>query len=600
MRSSIKILIGSVLILVSAFSFGIPKASADVIGGIGSFLGCSAGGIGGGYVAGLIEKGISELGKSIPGLGALGGIIGGSGAVPVTDEKLIKKETRSDVLARCAARELLSSISGRSIEIARTNGRDGGATWITNWRNLSVQGQNRGEGIFRAILSNTNLCPHLSSDVKSLFGANSRISLGRLNIRVGDLQPFTTSAACTMPRGFSLEKYSEDFAGNGGWAAFSRLVEPQNNMYGILNKSIAQLGQQVAIEQAADANEASAGQGFLGTRGTSACLLKSNNTCIMYADVKTPGSILAGSVNNANKAELDWIVSSDEISELIATGVEILFNRMRDLSNPNEGDYVIPGEINLPTPTTPTPTGPVDGVACVTNSFKGSESTILGHLETIKATAKNSVFPSGPAFTSISFLLTTLKGERAALIDADQTGAIESIESLIISIEDLGSFIFQSTNKNSASFQIQIDNYVSALKTEVEALADLDSCFGVTPPGGEPASLLSAIQTERAKYGNSVTLAQLGTLLNTVAWNNRDAGWGLSRKTGGNKCPSPVGDIACDVLHHQPTNTLYDVFVGATNNGPGGETIPGPADPTWSNIGPPQSADRVWVAPVQP
>ncbi len=50
------------------------------------------------------------------------------------------------------------------------------------------------------------------------------------------------------------------------------------------------------------------------------------------------------------------------------------------------------------------------------------------------------------------------------------------------------------------------------------------------PPGGQPASLLTDVQTERAKYGTPMSPAELGTLLNTVAWNNRSAGWGLSRK----------------------------------------------------------------------
>jgi hypothetical protein len=113
-----------------------------------------------------------------------------------------------------------------------------------------------------------------------------------------------------------------------------------------------------------------------------------------------------------------------------------------------------------------------------------------------------------------------------------------------------------------------------------------------TPPptGSQPTSLLSQLQTERNKYGATMTAGEIGGLLNAVAWNNRSAGWGLSGKTFGNRCPSPAGEIACDILHHQPTNTLYDVLIGA-------DPDVGPATPTWNITSNP---GRPWVAPVQP
>jgi hypothetical protein len=106
-------------------------------------------------------------------------------------------------------------------------------------------------------------------------------------------------------------------------------------------------------------------------------------------------------------------------------------------------------------------------------------------------------------------------------------------------------------------------------------------------------SLLPEIKAERAKIAGVPSEEQLAEMLNAIAWRNRAAGWGLSRKEGGNRCVSPlVGSIACDILHHKPTNTLYDVF-GAVGD-------VGGTRPQFDPLGPPASPDRVWVAPVDP
>ncbi len=127
-----------------------------------------------------------------------------------------------------------------------------------------------------------------------------------------------------------------------------------------------------------------------------------------------------------------------------------------------------------------------------------------------------------------------------------------------------------------------------------------DTGTGGTGGGGTAAtSLLGDLQNERIKYPSSLASlctnptglepasCPLGNILNTVAWNNATNGWGLSSKTSGHRCPSPAGEIACDILGHKPTNTIYDTFIDAENA----------ATPMWNYIG---TAPRPWVAPVQP
>ena len=131
---------------------------------------------------------------------------------------------------------------------------------------------------------------------------------------------------------------------------------------------------------------------------------------------------------------------------------------------------------------------------------------------------------------------------------------------------------------------------------------DIGGGGDTTPPppsGSPPASLQSQLAAEKAKY-SATDLATcdksgqvlepascpMGKILNTVAWNNRNAGWGLSRKNGAHRCSSPAGSIACDVLVNKPTNRWYDVFSWP--------------NVTWNEIAPNTDTDRAWVAPAQP
>ena len=104
-------------------------------------------------------------------------------------------------------------------------------------------------------------------------------------------------------------------------------------------------------------------------------------------------------------------------------------------------------------------------------------------------------------------------------------------------------------------------------------------------------NLIETVRQVRAQFGGTLTHEECALLSNAVAWRHRGTGWGLSRKTGGTRGRLPNGtEIAHDILHHQPSNELVDILIAA------GEA----STPTWNPVGPPQSADRTWVAPVDP
>ncbi|KKR02607.1 MAG: hypothetical protein UT29_C0001G0087 [Candidatus Yanofskybacteria bacterium GW2011_GWA1_39_13] len=351
-----------ILIYPNNTAFAAPTVGSISVGAA-RFGACSIGGKISPYLSQVLDDGYKNLNKGInkiiaripglsriPGIGGLaGGVLGGD-SVPVNDaglntiqSRLLAKETSGDIATRCASMEVLNFMNTSINDLARNSGRNGGASWIRNWRNFQTDSQYRGEGIFRAMLSNTKLCDYFSGDLKGLFGATTPTAAPR-NTRTGNLDPYALRANCTMPSGFNLTNYQNDFSGNGGWNAFSRMLEPQNNYYGALFGALDEVSKQRSLEESADLNQVIANRGFTGRSGGNAAESCSSRDpsgkCLSYNDIKTPGSVIADSIAASIKTELDVAVSADEISELISTATDVLINRLKDLGNPNEGEYL--------------------------------------------------------------------------------------------------------------------------------------------------------------------------------------------------------------------------------------------------------------------
>ncbi len=147
-----------------------------------------------------------------------------------------------------------------------------------------------------------------------------------------------------------MQNYQSDFSGNGGWGTWNRLLEPQNNYYGALFGSLDEANAQRGIEQSGDINEALAGSGYTSIRG--ACqdqLAGTGNTgpsqpsqarCAFMGKIFTPADLLGKATASTIDNDLGWLVSSDELSEVIIAIGAALTNRMANLaiSNPSN-DY---------------------------------------------------------------------------------------------------------------------------------------------------------------------------------------------------------------------------------------------------------------------
>ena len=453
------------------------------------------------FLSNMIDKGMEVLQENIKKIAnkyvqkLLGnlveGFLGSSVPVSAKDQSMLSffqnKYYRDDVIARCVARQILDNITNNTATIIKTRGRDGGPAFVTNWTNFLTKAQYRGENIFRAELSTAQLCGYLSEGIKKSFGVNpnKKTSLAGQNTRTDSLQPFSLAAKCTMPADWTPQKYQQDFAGNGGWNAFSRMLEPQNNAWGLMALSQNEIAKQRALQQSADTSQATAGRGYTGISGNGkadSCKIKGpTGECLVYKDLKTTGDYLANSTAAAIGAEYSWLTTAQGLNTVIENITQNMINRLFDQSDNTGGTIATAQDAPVPEISTPVPT-------------------------------------SGPT-----------------------------------------------------------------------------SPVPTTPSGEEPTSLLADVQTERVKYGTPMAPAEIGKLLNTVAWKNKALGWALLGKSSGANCPAPNGTlVSCDFLIHQPTLFGYDVLIGQEDQ----------AIPTWN--GPEDLSEsirtgaRIIVLPTQP
>lgn len=98
------------------------------------------------------------------------------------------------------------------------------------------------------------------------------------------------------------------------------------------------------------------------------------------------------------------------------------------------------------------------------------------------------------------------------------------------------------------------------------------------PPQTALPNHLRDLQALRAEYPALITQAQAGELLGRLAFRLKAEGFGLLKKTGGNRCPvSGLSvTVSCDWIVHLPSGRGCDVL----GSGPD-DQAPGPSTPTW-------------------
>lgn len=240
-----------------------------------------------------------------------------------------------DTAAKAAAQGAFRSLTNRILQKIQKGGLDGGSLFIQDWREFQLKSQYRGENVFRGVLASTNLCDYFDKNLKNIFGANNSIDLKQILTRTNSFDSFQVKAGCTLPSNFNLTNYQKDFSGNGGWEAWNRLLEPQNNFYGALFQSLDEAAKQRSIEESAATKEAGAGNGFVGIRD---CLVQGTSACTILGKIKTPGSTLGSQVASIFDSNLKFYTTADAASLALAALADFTVGKLFDLAGSNTND----------------------------------------------------------------------------------------------------------------------------------------------------------------------------------------------------------------------------------------------------------------------
>lgn len=268
---------------------------------------------------------------------------GGAGWVNVAREL-------ADVVGKTVARQLMVQMLNSLVDKVKTLGRDGGPAFVRDWQAFKAEGQYRGEDKFRAILANTKVCDHLRQGADAGFNVNPKFKETKLTgvrTRVENLQPFTLRARCTLPSGFDLAAYRNSPSQNGGWEAFLRLLEPQNNDLGLGLMAAQELGLQRSSEETADENEATSGGGYTSAR--EACEeLGGGARCVTLEKIGTPGDLLGRTSQLSIENLLNFVTDTDELTDSIVLNAvagaiaTTIVNRITNLAESDDDEFTQP------------------------------------------------------------------------------------------------------------------------------------------------------------------------------------------------------------------------------------------------------------------
>ncbi len=266
---------------------------------------------------------------------------------------LVVKEFALDLVARLLAQKVLAMVEGKLLDqVLKGNAKGDGPAWITNWTgfrndarrqglskwqetvNIAAYGSEEGDYYGKKIQYEPSWCEYLREGLAPLFGAKKATgmeavdSAPKLRNPTGEYTIMQTTQ-CTLPKkivvngiekDFSVDEFRKDFAGNGGWETFGSLMQPENNYFNILSRTIQKKNDFADIAEQSKINEGVAGAGFECTT-----LDGGHEQCA------TPGKVLAETTQSLITKNLDWITNTDELSELVASLMGVMTGRLSDL-----------------------------------------------------------------------------------------------------------------------------------------------------------------------------------------------------------------------------------------------------------------------------
>ncbi len=456
----------------------------------------------------------------------------------------------ADIAAKVAAQVAYKIIANKIIAKVQNGGADGKSAFIKNWINFETNAQYQGEGIFRGELTTAKLCDYFSKSLKSAFGVKSTdsINLAGQNVRTDDLESYGLKTACTLSKNFDLSKYQKDFAGNGGWQAFSRMLEPQNNYYGSLFQSLDEVAKQRALSEKSAIDNAKAGSGFTGLQD--ACKkIGLGDKCLIQSDVKTPGVVLKDNVSNALNSVTSFLSSADSASIAITTLTTWAVTKLFDLGGSDNS------EDNAKVTTT------------YDESYKNEFCTAKDNMSNEAANYINTKYPQAykdfpPGGSSGPFGLVPFNGSHSyceQFRSDDNHYPFERCSQACFKAVGL-------TDVNVPTFSETPPPTPTPTNTDT-CKTDPNSC--PSPPEDaltkhpDRTSVVSSVKADLVAQGVNLSNCGAFEITKRVAWELKGESAGLLKKPGGSNCQG----FATDIIAY-PDGYIYDTLGdgGGANN----------------------------------
>ena len=263
--------------------------------------------------------------------------------VPVDDARAVgllhalrDKEIEDDPAVREIAGINLNNMSNYIINVLEAMGRkddinDAGTlnVFVNNWRNFALEGQYRGENLWRGLLSiaadgepDLDIPPLLCGYIRSSEAFRSLLPTkvtgtsileSGLKRSVSSLDDYLVAINCDSSVNENFNTFMGDFYAGGGWEMFERLLQPQNNIFGVMAMSFGELEKQKKIEEQADLQEVNSGSGYLGRRQ---CLsFNPSGQCVIWSNVNIPADMAVETLGALINQNLAWFVTTDEAGE---------------------------------------------------------------------------------------------------------------------------------------------------------------------------------------------------------------------------------------------------------------------------------------------
>ncbi len=235
-----------------------------------------------------------------------------------------------DEAERKAAKEIMAAtlkqlghiVSGSAQSAENSQGqRSTVPTFVTDWRAYNLSYSNEGAFIGERVIGTALLgsqesperataCPYFAEGLSQALGAQApaeEIAAKVDQYRVDSFSTFSDTTKCTLPDDFDYEKYLS--GENFNWDDFNNIVSnpTANTPLGYFLASIEEVGKQRDNAKSLAQQEVQANNGGIGQRDAE-------------GNIIIPGSWFVEANNDILKANLDWIISSDEKGEVNGDG----------------------------------------------------------------------------------------------------------------------------------------------------------------------------------------------------------------------------------------------------------------------------------------